>query len=147
MLNPRCPARWPLSVAGILAAALSSVDSALNSLSAVTLGEIFPQFEEGESRPPLLWARFGTLAWGAWATASAWWFSRAGETVIELVNRIGSLVYGPYWPYSSWRGAQALETLITLPTVALPETHPFSRVVRGLGYVDPAARGTVQADR
>ena len=84
-----------LAVAGILAAALSSIDSALNSLSAVTLEEIFPREQTGESNLSLLWARFGTLAWGVWATASAWWFSRAGETVIELVNRIGSLVYGP----------------------------------------------------
>ena len=26
---------------------------------------------------------------------AAWWFSRAGKTVIELVNQVGSLVYGP----------------------------------------------------
>ena len=98
-----------LAVAGILAAALSSIDSALNSLSAVTLEEIFPRGGAGDSRLTLVWARFGTLAWGAWATAAAWWFSRAGETVIELVNRIGSLVYGPMLAVFvlAWRSGRA----------------------------------------
>jgi SSS family solute:Na+ symporter len=84
-----------VAVAGILAAALSSIDSALNSLSAVTVEEFFPEIVQSGSRSALLLARGGTLAWGAWATATGWWFSRAGETVIELVNQVGSLVYGP----------------------------------------------------
>jgi SSS family solute:Na+ symporter len=53
-----------LAVAGILAAALSSIDSALNSLSAVTLAELSPAGNLGDSRVVLLWARFGTLGWG-----------------------------------------------------------------------------------
>jgi len=84
-----------LAVAGILAAALSSLDSALNSLSAVTLAELVPKTTRTESRISLLWARIGTLAWGLWATGFAWWFSQGQETVIEMVNRVGSLVYGP----------------------------------------------------
>lgn len=84
-----------LAVAGILAAALSSIDSALNSLSAVTLAELAPRRIQQSSRGSLLWARLGTLAWGLWATGFAWWFSHGQETVIELVNRVGSLVYGP----------------------------------------------------
>jgi len=84
-----------LAVAGILAAALSSIDSALNSLSAVTLAEFLPVEGQGESRNHLLWARLATLAWGLLALGFAWWFSRGEETVIEMVNRVGSLVYGP----------------------------------------------------
>lgn len=84
-----------LAIAGILAAALSSIDSALNSLSAVTTAEILPALKLNENRTSLLWARGGTIVWGILATAFAWWFSQGQETVIEMVNRVGSLVYGP----------------------------------------------------
>lgn len=84
-----------LAVAGILAAALSSLDSALNSLSAVTTAEILPLLGDENSKISLLWARLGTLAWGLWATGCAWWFAQGQETVIEMVNRVGSLFYGP----------------------------------------------------
>lgn len=82
-----------VAMAGILAAALSSIDSALNSLSAVTLEE----FGGAGARASggTLGARLLTLAWGAWAGLTGWWFSGQGETVIELVNQVGSLVYGP----------------------------------------------------
>lgn len=82
-----------IAVAGILAAALSSIDSALNSLSAVTVEEFFPALREGKKR--LLGARATTLAWGLWATLAGIWFSGSGNTVIELVNQVGSLLYGP----------------------------------------------------
>lgn len=80
-------------VAGILAAALSSVDSAFNSLSAVTVEEFLPATRTEASR--LAWARRITVAWGVFAMASAAWFSAWGETTIEIVNRIGSALYGP----------------------------------------------------
>jgi SSS family solute:Na+ symporter len=84
-----------VAVAGILAAALSSIDSALNSLSAVTIEELVPDSVRATPRAGLWWARLGTLAWGGWTIATGFWFSRSTETVIELVNRVGSLVYGP----------------------------------------------------
>ncbi len=84
-----------VAVAGILAAALSSIDSALNSLSAVTLEEVMPSRIEPTSPSAVRVARAGTVAWGIWAALTGWWFSGAGETVIELVNRVGSVVYGP----------------------------------------------------
>lgn len=86
------PAGWRgLAITGILAAALSSVDSAFNSLSAVTLEEIFPRRWSNS----VLIARLTTVGWGITTVAAAFAFSRAGETTIELVNRVGSAVYGP----------------------------------------------------
>lgn len=80
-----------VAVAGILAAALSSLDSALNSLSAVTLEEVLPRRWAAS-----VWvARLTTVAWGSVTVAAAFAFARAGETTIELVNRVGSAVYGP----------------------------------------------------
>jgi SSS family solute:Na+ symporter len=98
-----------IAAAGILAAALSSLDSALNSLSAVTLEEFFPRVARRGDRRSLLWARAGTVAWGAWAGITGWWFSQAGETVIELVNRVGSVVYGPILALFllTWRSSRA----------------------------------------
>lgn len=98
-----------LAVAGILAAALSSIDSALNSLSAVTLEEFLPGLGRGESRWSLVGARALTVAWGAWATATGLWFSRAGETVIEVINRVGSVFYGPILALFvlAWRSRRA----------------------------------------
>ena len=80
-----------LAVAAILAAALSSLDSALNSLSAVSVDELLPP----RLAARLSSARLATVAWGVLAVAAGYLFSRAGETTIELVNRVGSAVYGP----------------------------------------------------
>lgn len=98
-----------VAVAGILAAALSSLDSALNSLSAVTLEEFLPRLGAGAGRWPLVGARAMTVAWGAWATLTGLWFSGAGETVIEIINRVGSLFYGPILALFvlAWRGRRA----------------------------------------
>ncbi|MEJ2188653.1 MAG: sodium transporter [Acidobacteriota bacterium] len=96
-------------VAGILAAALSSIDSALNSLSAVTLEELSPRSVRNNPSRQLVWARAATALWGLFATASAWAFSRSGETVIELVNRVGSALYGPILAVFllAWRSRRA----------------------------------------
>lgn len=93
-----------LAMAGILAAALSSIDSALNSLSAVTLEEFGGEGARAEGGTAA--ARWLTLAWGVWAGLTGWWFAGQGETVIELVNRVGSLVYGPVLALFllAWRG-------------------------------------------
>lgn len=80
-------------VAGILAAALSSVDSAFNSLSAVTAEHLLPR--RLGPRAALLWARIATLGWGAATLAASFALARTRGTVIELVNLIGSVVNGP----------------------------------------------------
>lgn len=80
-----------IAVAGILAAALSSLDSALNSLSAVLFEEVLA----ARQAVKLGAARLATVAWGALAIAGGYVFSLSGETTIELVNRVGSLLYGP----------------------------------------------------
>jgi SSS family solute:Na+ symporter len=94
-------------VAGILAAALSSVDSAFNSLSAVTVEEFLPADRFEVSR--LGWARRITVGWGVFAMAAAVWFSGWGETTIEIVNRVGSALYGPVLAVflMAWRSRRA----------------------------------------
>ncbi|MGQ9579300.1 MAG: hypothetical protein ACUVWQ_11840 [Candidatus Aminicenantales bacterium] len=86
------PAGWRgIANVGILAAALSSIDSAFNSLSAVTLEEVLPR----RWSKSLLAARLVTIGWGVATVMAAFTFSRAAATTIEIVNRLGSAVYGP----------------------------------------------------
>jgi SSS family solute:Na+ symporter len=81
-----------LMLAALLAAAMSSIDSALNSLAAVTLEDVAGRPAERQG----VWlARGTTLAWGVFAVVSGMAFARAGTGVIELVNMIGSAFYGP----------------------------------------------------
>jgi SSS family solute:Na+ symporter len=81
-----------LLLAAILAAAMSSIDSALNSLAAVTL-------EDVAGIPPgrqSVWLSRGvSLAWGLFAVVSGLTFARAGGGVLETINLIGSVFYGP----------------------------------------------------
>jgi SSS family solute:Na+ symporter len=82
-----------LLVAAVLAAAMSSLDSAVNSLSAATLRD----FGERWVTPAreLLFSRLLTLAWGAVITGAALQVGGWSSTVVEGINRVGALFYGP----------------------------------------------------
>jgi SSS family solute:Na+ symporter len=81
-----------LLVAGILAAAMSSIDSALNSLAAVTLEDVFGVDPLRQSA----WlGRFTSLGWGAFAVGAGMVAARSGTGILELVNQVGSAFYGP----------------------------------------------------
>lgn len=88
-----------LIFAAILAAAMSSLDSALNSLSASTMRDYIEKFiiKKGSDKEYLLWGKITTVTWGILITISAFLFVKAGEkaTVFVLINKIGSAFYGP----------------------------------------------------
>jgi SSS family solute:Na+ symporter len=81
-----------LMLAAILAAAMSSIDSALNSLAAVTREDVLGHDPSSES---VWFGRLTSFAWGLFAVAAGWMFSRTGGGVLELVNLVGSVFYGP----------------------------------------------------
>jgi len=86
-------------VAGIIAAAMSSLDSAMNSLSAATQRDFLERFVP-QVKKWLFWdevkrARAITVIWGLICTGLAFMFAGGAHTVIELVNMVGSAVYGP----------------------------------------------------
>jgi SSS family solute:Na+ symporter len=86
-----------LLVAAILAAAMSSLDSLLNSLSAATLRD-FVEPRLGERASParrLRAARGVTVVWGAIIVVFALWVGDFATSVVEGINRIGALFYGP----------------------------------------------------
>jgi SSS family transporter len=88
-----------LVMSGIFAAAMSSIDSALNSLSAVTMEDFLATSAwAGRAAPAgrrLLTSRAITLSWGLFCLISGLVLVRSPRTIIELVNMVGSAFYGP----------------------------------------------------
>ena len=83
-----------LIFAAMLAAAMSSLDSALNSLSAATMRDFLEKRIKKPSNPLLL-SKLTTVAWGIAITGFAFIAAGISETVIEAINKIGSMFSGP----------------------------------------------------
>jgi SSS family solute:Na+ symporter len=88
------PGARAILFAAILASAMSSLDSALNSLSAATMRD-FIEPRLTRARSTMLLSKVTTVAWGILVTAFAFLVGRISETVIESINKIGSAFYGP----------------------------------------------------
>ncbi len=86
-------------VSGIFAASMSSLDSAINSLSAATwedfLIKLFPSLERIKDGKKVFYSRFITILWGVFTSMFALMIVNSSETVVEIVNKIGSAFYGP----------------------------------------------------
>lgn len=83
-----------LLFAAILAAAMSSLDSVLNSLSAATMRD-FVKTKGQRLANRLRLGKMVTIAWGGIITGFAFLIGGISETVIETINIIGSVFYGP----------------------------------------------------
>ena len=88
------PGLRALVFAAILAAAMSSLDSAINSLSAVTVHDFLGR-RWGEPGRHLWLGKMTTVIWGAIITGAAFAAQHISGTVIEAVNKVGSAFYGP----------------------------------------------------
>jgi SSS family solute:Na+ symporter len=84
-----------LLIAAILAAAMSSIDSALNSLSAVTLHDFVLKEKHIEGVKEIRLSQITTVFWGTAIIAFAFLVGAIADTVIEAINKIGSAFYGP----------------------------------------------------
>lgn len=83
---------------GIFAAAMSSIDSAINSLSAATIKDFFGKsnaLQKLLSKKFIFYSRATTLLWGSICTLFAFLVGNVSPTVIEGINKIGSVFYGP----------------------------------------------------
>lgn len=86
-----------LGLVALFAAAMSSLDSVINSLSATTMDDFVRRFH----RQPLndhqeLWYSRGiTLLWGVITLSLAFAVDDIAPTVLEAINKIGSLANGP----------------------------------------------------
>jgi SSS family solute:Na+ symporter len=86
-----------LSLVALFAAAMSSLDSVLNSLSATTMEDFVRRFSRRpwSDRRELLYSRGITAVWGAVTLWMAFHVGDIASTVIEAINKIGSLANGP----------------------------------------------------
>ncbi len=106
-------------VSGIFAASMSSLDSAINSLSAATwedfLIKLFPSLKRVEDRKKVFYSRFITVLWGVFTSVFALMIVNSSETVVEIVNKIGSAFYGPiaaFFFIGIFTKAEEFETLV-----------------------------------
>jgi SSS family solute:Na+ symporter len=86
-----------LVMVGLFAAAMSSLDSTLNALSALSMEDIVKPFTARDLSPRLemLISKLLTVWWGAVCIFFAFYVGDISQTVIESVNKIGSLINGP----------------------------------------------------
>jgi len=82
-------------IAGVLAAAMSSIAAELNSLSSVTVIDFYRRWirDEGSEAHFLGVSKWATAFWGLFACVVATYAATLGS-LIEVVNRFGSFFYG-----------------------------------------------------
>lgn len=86
-----------LVMVGLFAAAMSSLDSVLNALSATTMEDVVRRFRRSPltDRAEFLAAKALTVLWGTVTVAMAFLVDDIADSVLVAINKIGSLVNGP----------------------------------------------------
>jgi Na+/proline symporter len=84
-----------LLIVAILSAAMSSLSSAINSLSAVTTEDFIAHGKNLSHEEYLKFSKWSSLGWGIVCVGLAFYTGNIAETVIEAINKIGSVFYGP----------------------------------------------------
>jgi len=83
-------------IVAIMSAAMSSLSSTINSLSAVTMEDFVKRFNPTISdKRYVLNSRIFSLFWGSVCLFFAFLTGNIEGTVIEVINKIGSVFYGP----------------------------------------------------
>ncbi len=91
------PGLLGIALVALFAAAMSSLDSVINSLSAVTMEDFVFRFRKRSfsARQELWCSRALTLFWGLLTLTMAFFVGDIASTVLEAINIIGSLINGP----------------------------------------------------
>lgn len=86
-----------LALVALFAAAMSSLDSVINSLSASTMEDFVRRFHLGHwsDTRELVISRLVTFGWGSLAVAFSFFVGDIAESVLVAINKIGSLINGP----------------------------------------------------
>jgi len=87
-----------LVIVALFSAAMSSLDSTINSLSAATIKDLYEPFVQKGDIPAekqLTLSRFFTVFWGAVIVFFSFYVGDISNSVIESVNKVGSLANGP----------------------------------------------------
>ena len=81
---------------GVMSAAMSSLSSTINSLSAVTIEDFFNSGEKKlEGKRYMFISKGLVVFWGSVCILAAYLFGNSQSTVIDLINAISSLFFGP----------------------------------------------------
>ncbi|RJS93587.1 sodium/solute symporter [Salinisphaera sp. Q1T1-3] len=105
-----------LLIVAIFSAAMSSVSSAINSLSAASVEDLVFRGRQVDSATYMRASHLATLFWGAVCLGLAFLTGHIADTIIEAINKIGSVFFGPIlatfvsailWPRIDARGANA----------------------------------------
>ncbi len=84
-----------LLMIGVISAAMSTLSSTINSLSAVTIEDFFNNKEKMSEKRYMIISKALVVFWGVVCILAAYLFGNSQSTVIELINSISSLFYGP----------------------------------------------------
>lgn len=84
-----------LLMIGIMSAAMSSLSSTINSLSAVTVEDILKKKGIVNDGNYMKYSRYMVVFWGVICIGAAFLFGGSDSPVIEIINAIGSVFYGP----------------------------------------------------
>lgn len=84
-----------LLIVAILSAAMSSLSSAINSLSAATTEDILLGGKKVDDSDYVRYSKASSLFWGVVCIVLAFFAGDIAATVIEAINKIGSVFYGP----------------------------------------------------
>ncbi len=79
----------------ILSAAMSSLSSAINSLSAATVEDFFNRDNQLSSKKYLGISKLAAIFWGVVCIVLAFFTGDIAKTVIEAIIKVGSVFYGP----------------------------------------------------
>jgi len=81
---------------GIMSAAMSSLSSTINSLSAVTVEDFFNRgTKQLDDQQYMRISKISVVFWGVVCIGAAFLFGGSDSPVIEIINAIGSVFYGP----------------------------------------------------
>lgn len=95
VLSEFAPGLAGLVIVGLFAAAMSSIDSALNSLSASTMEDFVQRFKPLNERQLFLGSKLVTLLWGLFAIVFSFQVEAIAPTILETINKVGSMANGP----------------------------------------------------
>ena len=82
-------------IVAILSAAMSSLSSAINSLSAVTTEDFILRGHTPDNERYVRVSKWVALAWGIICMILSFYAGDIAPTVIEAINKIGSVFFGP----------------------------------------------------
>jgi len=90
------PGLMGLLVAAVLSASMSSLSSAFNSLSTVSVADIYKPFFNGEASEAhyLMAARIFTLLWALMVIPMAYAFISSGGSILETLSKVASYLVG-----------------------------------------------------